>query len=358
MTARRAVLLALVLATAACRDESATPAARLAALRTADDRRTVDEWLLCEECIDGELDSVVALGDRAVPMLDSALEGPTPERRANMRLQAEAMWRGMQDTTVVALQRFLDHYDANYVASYQSRAATALDSIGTPEARRILNDALRSDSIYRPDVRRVLGRSVNARLSLVAGDSQQAPLDSFVKVNPEVSIRDSVTGAGLERVRVVFYLDSGRGRVFDSVEFTDTAGRAEVRWQLGPAPQDSINLIRAVAAGRAVRFHARAYLPGLRVVFKMQPRNAKVGQSLVPAVRIEVVDAWGVTQTQINQAVTVTVVGTTISSVHRVVAGVAQIPGLSMPKPGTGLVLRAEVPGAEPAVSTPFDIVP
>jgi hypothetical protein len=291
-------------------------------------------------------------------LLDSALDGPSPDRRANMRRQAEAMWRGMQDTTVVALQRFLDHYDANYVASYQSRAAMALDSIGTPEARRILNDALRSDSIYRPDVRWVLGRSVNARLSLVAGDSQTAPLDSFVRVNPGVSIRDSVTGAGLEQVRVVFYVDSGRGRVLDSVEFTDTAGGAEVRWQLGPEPQDSINLLRAVAVGQAVHFHARAYKPGLRVVFKVQPRNARVGQPLVPAVRIEVVDAWGVTQTQINEAVTVTVGGTTISSVHRVAAGVAQIPGLSMPRPGASLVLRAEVPGAEPAVSTPFDIAP
>jgi len=342
------------MATAACRDESSTLAAR----RAVEERRTVDEWLLCEECTDGELDSVIALGDRAVPLLDSALKGPSPDRRANMRLQAEAMWRGMQDTSVIALQRFLDHYGANYVASYQSRAATALDSIGTPEARRILNEALRNDSIYRTDVRRVLGRSVNAQLSLVAGDSQHAPLDSFVKVNPNVSIRDAVTGAGLEQVRVVFHVDSGRGRVFDSVEFTDTAGRAEVRWQLGPQPQDSINLLRAVAAGRAVRFHARAHTPELRVVFVVQPRNARVDQPFVPPVRIEVHDAWGATQTQIYQAATVTVVGTTISSVHRVVAGVAQMADLSIPKPGANLVLRAEVPGTEPAVSTPFDIVP
>ena len=353
MIPRRAVLLGLVMAAAACRGESTTLAER----RTPE-RRTIDEWLLCEECIDGELDSVLALRDRAVPLLDSALKGPPPDRRANMRLQAEAMWRGMQDTTVIALQQYLDHYDANYVASYQSRAATALDSLGTPRARQILDSALRNDSIYRTDVRRVLGRSVNAQLSLVAGDSQHAPLDSFVKVNPAVSVQNSVTGAGLERVRVVFFVDSGRGRVFDSVEFTDTAGRAQVRWQLGPQPQDSINLLRAVAAGRAVRFHARAHTPELRVVFVVQPRNARVGEPFVPPVRIEVHDAWGATQTQIFQAATVTVVGDTISSVHRVVAGVAQMPGLTLPKPGTNIVLRAQVPGAEPALSAPFDILP
>ena len=204
----------------------------------------------------------------------------------------------------------------------------------------------------------VPGRSVNAQLSLVAGDSQHAPLDSFVKVNPEVSVQDSVTGAGLKQVRVVFHVDSGQGRVSDSVQFTDTAGRAEVRWQLGPQPQDSINLLRAVAAGRAVRFHARAHTPELRVVFVVQPRNARVGEPFVPPVRIEVHDAWGATQTQIFQAATVTVVGDTISSVHRVFAGVAQMPRLTLPKPGTNIVLRAQVPGIEPALSAPFDILP
>ena len=52
-----------------------------------------------------------------------------------------------------------------------------------------------------------------------------------------------------------------------------------------------------------------------------------MGQPFVPPVRIEVHDAWGATQRQINLAATVTVVGTTVSSIHRVVAGVAQMAG-------------------------------
>jgi hypothetical protein len=348
---RRRVLPALVvamLAMAACNGAAPTPA----------ERRTVEEWLLCEECSDGELDSVLALGDRAVPLLKDALEGPPDDRRANMRQQSEAMWRGLQDTTAVLLPTFVARYDSNYVASYQTRAAVALDSLDTPETRQILLDALRNDSVYRRDVRRVLGRSLGAQLSMVAGDSQHAPLDSFVRVNPEVIVRDAGTNAGLASVRVLFSVDSGNGTVFDAEELTDSAGRAEVRWQLGTQPKDSVNILRAVAVGRAVRFHARGHGPELRVVFVVQPRHGKVGQPLVPPVRIEVHDAWGDTQTQINQNLVLSLVGTGISSVHNVVAGVAHLPGLSIPVPGTGFRLLARVMKVEPAVSDSFDILP
>lgn len=326
---------------------------------TPAERRTVEEWLLCEECTAGELDSVVALGDRAVPLLERALEGPDQERRVNMQRQARAMWLGMPDTlaALVALETFLARYDSNYVASYQSRAAIALDSLGSREARRILLEALREDEV-RADVRRALGRSVGAQLLRIGGDGQHAPLDSFVKVNPSVLVRDSASGAGLAGVPVRFSVDSGHGHVIDSVEVTDTGGRAEVRWRLGPQPQDSVNLLRAVAAGRAVRFHARAHTPELRVVFVVQPRDAKVGQPILPPVRIEVHDAWGALQTQLDTTALVAVAGTSISSAHAVVDGVAHIAGFSLPMPGTDLVLRARVAGAEPAVSAPFDIVP
>jgi hypothetical protein len=346
MMRTRATLGGLMIAVAAC----GGPA--------PEDTRTVERWLLCEECIDGELDSVVALGDRAIPILEAALQGPSDERRANMRRQAEAMWGGMRDRTVITLARYLAHYDSNYVSSYQSRAATALQRIDTPETRAILLDALRDDARYRADVRRALGRSLGVELSRVAGDSQHAPLDSFVKVNPTVLVQDTSTGAGLEGVSVRFWVDSGRGRAVDSIEVTDSAGKAAVRWQLGSQPKDSINILRAVAAGRAVRFHAFARTPELRVVFLVQPRNGKAGQPITPGVTVAVQDAWGAIQTNVNQTVTLTVVGTSISSAYRMVAGVAQMAGLSIPEPGTKLVLRAAVPGAEPALSVPFEIVP
>jgi hypothetical protein len=275
-----------------------------------------------------------------------------------MRRQAIVMYQGMRDTTVVSSDRYLDHYAANYVASYQSRAAVALDSIDTPRARRILLRALRRDGGYRGDVRRVLGRSLGAVLSVVAGDSQHAPLDSFVKVNPTVLLRDSATGAGLRGVRVRFQVDSGNGTVLDSVRRTDTAGRAVVRWRLGAEPQDSINILRAVAAGRAVRLHAYGHMDSLRVVFLVPPSNGKVNQPITPPVRIAVQDAWGTTQTNINQTAVVSVVGTQIESAHNVVNGVAHLPGLSIPVAGDSLVLRVEVSGAAPVLSAPFDISP
>jgi hypothetical protein len=345
LTTRLGALLGFVLAVAAC------------ARPTPEERRTVDRWLLCEECVDGELDSVVALGDRAVRILEAALRGPSADRRDNMRQQVEAMYRGMRDT-VISFQRYADHFASNYVASYQSRAAIALGAIGTPHARKILDGALRRDARYRADVRRALGRSVRATLSLVAGDSQHAPLDSFVKVNPTVMLRDSATGAGLKGVRVRFWVDSGGGTVSDSVRRTDKAGRAAVRWRLGPDSSRSNNILRAVAAGRAVRVHAFGHTPKLRVVFLDQPSSGTVDQPIAPSVRFAVQDAWGITQTNVNQTAVVTVEGTKLGSMSRIVRGVAQVPELRIPEPDTGLVLMVRVPGAAPALSKPFDISP
>jgi hypothetical protein len=50
-----------------------------------DEEAAVHRWLLCEECVDGELDSVVAFGNRAVPALDAALRGPPRDRYENVR---------------------------------------------------------------------------------------------------------------------------------------------------------------------------------------------------------------------------------------------------------------------------------
>ena len=347
MSTRRWLVLGVVLA-AACQRPP-----------TDSERRTVERWLLCEECVDGELDSVVALGDRALPLLKAALEGPPADRRANMRLQAEAMYTQIRDTSnLVGRQPYVAYHTDNYVASYQSRAATALQRIGTADARVIILDALRQDSLYRSDVRRAIGNAAGATFSLVTGDSQHAPLDSILKINPTVLVRDSSTGTGIKGVLVRSFVDSGGGMALDSVQRTDSAGEAVVRWRLGPSPNDSVNLLRIVAAGRAVRVRAKGHPGGARLVFLTQPIGAKVGQPLVPPVRIAVQDAWGATQTSFNQPLTLTVLGSSDTTVHNLVAGLAHLPGLSFAGPGTGFRLSAKTAGAAPAESDSFSIVP
>jgi len=338
-------LAALLLAVAACRPS------------TAAERRTVQGWLLCEECSDGELDSVIAMGDRAVPLLRDALQGPPASRRDNMRQQARAMYEMIPDTTVISAQRYLDRYAENYVASYQSRAAVALGRIGTRKARTTLAAALRRDAVYRSDVRRALGGAMRAVLTLVAGDGQHAPADSFVKVDPLVRVRDSATGAGLKGVPVRFFVDSGGG-VADSVRITDDSGRATVRWRLGADPDDSLNLLRIVAAGRGVRVRATAHPDTLRVVILTQPAGGTAGLPIIPTVRLGVVDAWGAIRTNLNQPVTVTVVGTQIVANYPLVGGVAQLTGLSVPVPATGLTLKAQTSGATVAESDSFEVAP
>lgn len=313
-------------------------------------------WLLCDECVDGELDSVLALGPRSHKSLQRFLRhGPPGDRRRNIRLQAEGMY-DRAEPGGIGREAYVDGIVQNYVASYQKRAAIALDSLGTPRAHTILINALQRDPGYREDVRRVLGEAIGVVVVAVAGDSQQAPIDSMVKVDPTVLVSDSTTGQGIRGVRVVFRPDSGK--VSDSVRFTDAAGEAAVRWTLGSAPGVNVLLVRA--AGRIVRLSAVAHSPGLHLLFQVQPSNGTAGQPIMPAVRVVVQDAWGTTQAALNDpdGVQVSLVGTSFSSRHPIVGGVADLSGLRYPVPGNGLRLSAKWSGLEAVQSDSFDLAP
>jgi alpha-tubulin suppressor-like RCC1 family protein len=136
------------------------------------DRTAVRRWLLCEECVRGELDSLTdpARRDRAVPLLAQALAGPSLRRRENVRHQLEEIYQQLATRAANqgrALPRTLDDYVAhhlsNYVAVYQTRAVVGLVEIGTPEARAALDDAVArvrtGERIYRGDVLQELNRA-------------------------------------------------------------------------------------------------------------------------------------------------------------------------------------------------------
>jgi hypothetical protein len=149
---------------------------------------------------------------------------------------------------------FVQHYVENYEAMYQSRAAVALARINTASAHATLLDALRREFKYREDVRRTIGMSAGAVIFATAGDSQHAPYDSLVRVDPTISIHDSIRGEGLSGVPVAFRVDSGGGVVDRPSQYTDANGNASTSWRLGHA--DSVNTLSAVAAGQIVRFRA------------------------------------------------------------------------------------------------------
>lgn len=319
------------------------------------EERAIRRWLLCEECVEGELDSVVALGSRGEKAMRRALKGPPDDRLANMRRQAEAMYARIPNPGI-SRQKYVEHYTGNYVASYQSRAVVALTRFNTPSAHAALVDALRNDAPYRQDVRRILGKSVGAVSTVVAGDSQHAPLDSLVRVDPTILVRDSITARALSNVRVIFRVDSGGGRVIDSVRFTDGEGKAAVRWQLGPS--DSVNVVAVLAAGQTLRIRALGHPYGNRVVFLMQPNNARIGQPIPPPPRIAVQDAWGTTQSSFNRDAVVSVQGTNTQAAYNIVGGLATISDLRVFSPGSGFRLRVSIAGVPPASSARFDVTP
>jgi hypothetical protein len=135
-------------------------------------RRTVAAWFECEECVDGELQAVVALGSLAVPTLASTLlHGPSPAALFLVEDGLRARSRELHEFAALAPDtfpmlgdvEFVDVYRANYVARHQGRAAWALGEIGGPDALRALRKALGAG--LRPDVE----RGIRAALERAAG---------------------------------------------------------------------------------------------------------------------------------------------------------------------------------------------
>ena len=114
----------------------------------------VRDALYCQECSAGEIDSLVAYGDVAVPRLRTEVRGPTPgDLVAHQRLIA-AQWRIIRtrrmhmDPAALALDsaRLTRQSAEALVTSYQRRVLRVLDRIGTSAARQEIRDAYSADS--------------------------------------------------------------------------------------------------------------------------------------------------------------------------------------------------------------------
>ena len=129
-------------------------------------RHTVVKWFECEECVDGELAAVVALGDLVVPTLGATLkQGPSPASRAavDLRLRerhAELVELAARDRSIAPgdASDYVGVYMSNFVARYRSRAAYALGEIGTKAALGALRAAPRAE--LRADVRELVDNAL------------------------------------------------------------------------------------------------------------------------------------------------------------------------------------------------------
>ncbi len=135
----------------------------------------VRDALFCQECIAGEIDSLVAYRDFAVPRLRNEVGGPTlSDSAAHQRLIA-AEWsiirtrRLQKDAAALALDsaRLTRQSAEALVTSYQRRVLRVLDRIGTPAARQAIRDAYSADS--------AAGRTLLKNGARVLADSLRHP---------------------------------------------------------------------------------------------------------------------------------------------------------------------------------------
>lgn len=114
------------------------------------ERRTLDTWLGCIECNEGELDSVVALASRKRPatvaaLRDDLLAGPSPVRRQSMGRQLDSSYKVLvavrspdpAPPRVAFVRRYLD----NLIGVYRIRSAVALATIGGSDVLPALDSA-------------------------------------------------------------------------------------------------------------------------------------------------------------------------------------------------------------------------
>jgi hypothetical protein len=248
MTARRLLASLLSVAAVAC----SGGAAQLA----------VSEWLLCEDCSEGELKAATAFGNAVVPALADALKrGPTARELDNIRKQASASYDAIlrvASTTPpvgVTRARYVGTAADNFEATYRARAARALGRIGTPAARAVLLDALRHDTAYRADVRRQVGLGLGVTLSIVLGDSQT--VFGGTMVGP-IRFRATEGGGPAEAVPVRFSVDRGSGILGDTVLVTDATGHvSHTSWRV----LGGWSTLRAEAGANTVRAAARGQPP-------------------------------------------------------------------------------------------------
>jgi hypothetical protein len=116
------------------------------------DRDLILYWLQCEECTEGELDSVLALAHDNPAAVDTLAEdllgGPSTGRRNNIEEQfgrlfdedaANAAFEG--SSAPVSRTAYVEHYLDNFVNLYRARAALALGYFGDPHALAVLDSA-------------------------------------------------------------------------------------------------------------------------------------------------------------------------------------------------------------------------
>jgi len=110
----------------------------------------LEAWLTCEECTNGELETIVRAGQSMVSPLAEALRaGPTQDTLDGTRRRLTGAYQSMveyakthPDAPVPMSEReYVDRHLENFIVMYQSHAATGLGAIGGAAAKDELTKA-------------------------------------------------------------------------------------------------------------------------------------------------------------------------------------------------------------------------
>ena len=117
---------------------------------TDQEYESVVAWLLCEECVDGELTRVENIGFRATHIMDTVLAEIPPTwragRRRHFRIGAQTL-----GLTGAEFDEFVSRYEEYFVAATQKQAISGLTvTEGWDDLRKALREAPNRN--YRPDV--------------------------------------------------------------------------------------------------------------------------------------------------------------------------------------------------------------
>lgn len=317
----------------------------------------LNRWLQCDECVDGELDSVVGLQSRAVEALVDALHGPSSDRVENMRRQFAASYarvvaRTDPSTLNITEATYVRRYLENYVATYRSRSAIALGRIGTDAAVNALRAA--QDSSYRFDVLFEIRRALADSMTIVEGDGQTDRVGATLPIDPAVLVTDGL-GNPVVQLPVTFVADSGNGIVLGGATRTDDAtGIARAGWTLGPVP--GTHTLRVTAGNLTARFEATATsAPGPVLTLNAgQSQDAPVGTAVSIPPSVLVTDGAGIPVAGFAVTFTVTFGGGSVTGTTATAdtAGIAQVGSWTLGPAFGGLnSLRATAPGAADSVT-------
>ncbi len=162
---------------AGCPKKPQKPQRPADSVRLTSAHEALTAWFECEECVDGELQAVLALGPKVVPALaDALLSGPSVQDRLRVESELQLRYRELSSfanqtpDTLFTLDQstFVQLYRANYVARIQGRAAWALAELDDPKAEQALRKGLRGD--LRADVRQGVEAALKRRTTLRSVD--------------------------------------------------------------------------------------------------------------------------------------------------------------------------------------------